>query len=99
MKSNPLKLLGKKVQDVVTGFEGIAESVTFDLYGCVQAIVRPRVDKKTGATREPLWFDVKRLKVLVEKPILSPPTGVGLSSFQEQGPADKPPMRRTPAPR
>ena len=28
-----MKLLGFKVQDVVTGFTGIVSSVSFDLYG------------------------------------------------------------------
>ena len=55
-----LKLLGFKVQDVVTGFLGIVTSISFDLYGCVQAVVQPEANEK-GEIGEARWFDVKRL--------------------------------------
>jgi len=40
-----LSLLGKEVEDVVTGMSGIVASVSFDLYGCIQAIINPGLDK------------------------------------------------------
>ena len=40
-----ISLVGFKVKDKVTGFEGIVETISFDLYGCVQAVVRPMVGK------------------------------------------------------
>ena len=39
-----LGLLGMKVIDKVTGFEGVVSSICFDLYGCVQATVTPPKD-------------------------------------------------------
>ena len=41
-----MKLLGYRVKDVVTGLEGFAESICFDLYGCVQVLVKPSVTKE-----------------------------------------------------
>jgi hypothetical protein len=54
-----LKLLGTKVRDVVTGFVGIVTSVSFDLYGCVQAVVvtvgaRPLSEKTVPSVGENL---------------------------------------------
>jgi len=40
-----LSLLGLKVKDKVTGYTGVVASIGFDLYGCVQAIVNPGMDK------------------------------------------------------
>ncbi len=40
-----LELLGLKCEDRVTGFKGVIISMTFDLYGCVQAIVDPGMNK------------------------------------------------------
>ncbi len=37
-----MSVLGLWVSDEVTGFEGIATSVGFDLYGCVQVVVTPQ---------------------------------------------------------
>lgn len=36
-----LDILGHKVSDKVTGFNGVAVSVSFDLYGCIQVVVNP----------------------------------------------------------
>lgn len=41
---NHLALLGLKVQDKVTGFKGVISSISFDLYGCVQAAITPSVN-------------------------------------------------------
>ena len=49
-------LLGLKVRDRVTGFEGIASTIGFDLYGCVQALVTPEMDKE-GKLADSRWFD------------------------------------------
>lgn len=68
-----LKLLGFRVLDVVTGAEGVVESICFDLYGCVQAIVRPKVDEK-GILQEGRWFDMKRLKAVSDAPVMPVPT-------------------------
>jgi len=68
-----LELLGVKVRDVVTGFEGIVETVGFDLYGCIQAIVRPGLDEK-GQPAESRWFDVKRLVRISTEPVMASPS-------------------------
>lgn len=67
-----LKILGQKVSDCVTGAEGVATSVSFDLYGCVQVVVQPERDKD-GKMPEPAWFDHKRLKVLSDVPVMAQP--------------------------
>lgn len=61
------ELLGAKVYDVITGFEGIATSVSFDLYGCVCVLVTPRAEQikeKIGdAIGKSVWFDEKRIRL------------------------------------
>jgi hypothetical protein len=85
-----LKLLGFRVRDVVTGFEGVVESISFDLYGCVQAIVRPVVDEK-GQAAEPRWCDLKRLTATSDAPVMPVPTFVVVP-----GGAEKPAYPSTP---
>lgn len=95
--NEPLALLGLKVCDKVSGMTGIVESICFDLYGCVQAVVRPPVDEK-GALPEGRWFDVSRLNVLDWTPIMEVPGGrftVDRSRHDKPravaaGPAEKP---------
>lgn len=88
-----LALLGLEVEDVVTGFRGICESVTFDLYGCVLAVVKPPVDKaKPGELPDPKWFDLKRLRKIGDKKVMDVP------SFDEPpGPGAKPAFPSMPA--
>lgn len=57
------KYLGMTVTDKVTGFSGVVTSVAFDLFGCVQADVRPAGTSKDGELRGGYWFDVTRLSV------------------------------------
>ncbi len=33
--------LGLKAEDMVTGFKGVVSTVSFDLYGCIQAVLTP----------------------------------------------------------
>lgn len=80
-----LGILGKPVCDKVTGFKGIATSVCFDLYGCVQVIVTPSVDDG----KEGRWFDYHRLKVKSEKRVMPLPA-YGQTNYAERGPAEKP---------
>jgi hypothetical protein len=89
-----MELLGKKVSDSVTGFEGVVSSIGFDLYGCVQAIVNPGKDKD-GKLRDSHWFDVARLKVLSNKPVITPPNyDYGIVAEGRKGAAEKPPMNK-----
>jgi len=82
--------LGLKVRDRVTGMEGVITSVSFDLYGCIQAVLHPGLDKE-GKLRDPLWFDVTRLETLDPTPVMSiPDFGTGPVSEGLKGPAEKP---------
>ena len=84
------EMLGLKVEDRVTGFRGVVESISFDLYGCVQAVVKPAIDK-SGKTGDSHWFDVNRLKVLSNKPVMQLPNfEFGPQAEGEQGAAEKP---------
>lgn len=65
--------LGLKVRDVVTGFSGVVTSISFDLYGCIQAVVHPVLDDK-GQTPEGRWFDTKRLIATDRNPVMAVPT-------------------------
>lgn len=67
-----LNLLGLQVLDRVTGFSGVVATVSFDLYGCIQAVVNPGVDND-GKLRDSQWFDVNRLHVLNPEPVMDRP--------------------------
>lgn len=80
-----LDMLGYKVRDKITQFEGTAESVAFDLYGCVLVVVRPLMPP--GADQEKLRgmiFDHKRLERTGEERAMPLPTFIDV-----QGPADR----------
>lgn len=83
-----MKILGCKVRDLVSGFQGIASTVAFDLYGCVQVVVTPEVNKD-GKPEDGRWFDHKRLKVLNAKSVLPLP-----SFAQVPGGSALPPQNR-----
>ena len=87
---NHIKTLGFQVKDRVTGFKGVIESISFDLYGCVQAVVRPPIDKN-GGLPDSRWFDVTRLEFISRKPVMKGPNfDFGPQAEGQQGPADKP---------
>ena len=67
-----LNLLGMRVQDRVTGFTGVVATVSFDLYGCIQAVVNPGTDSD-GKLRDSNWFDVNRLRVVSDEPVMERP--------------------------
>lgn len=68
-----LEILGHSVKDIVTGIQGVATTVGFDLYGCVQVIVTPLPDKD-GKPKDQHWFDFKRLVVQSKKPVMTQPS-------------------------
>lgn len=82
-----LNLLGHKVTDRVTGFTGVVTSVSFDLYGCIQAIVHPGLDKD-GKPSDQCWFDVNRLQVTGDR--VMPKPDYLRSAPDTKGPAEKP---------
>ncbi len=84
-----LGFLGLKCRDKVTGIEGIVESISFDLYGCIHGCLRPYGMKKdTSEPHDARWYDVIRLEILDRTPVL--PVPAFGPSFVPPGPADKP---------
>ena len=89
--------LGMKVQDVVTGFEGIATSRVEYLNGCIQYYVQPLMlpdnDKKTENKypNDGAYVDHQRLIVLDPRSILDatlvkhPPAAAGEGSIAPGG--------------
>lgn len=65
-------LLGHRVSDLITGAEGVVTSITFDLYGCVQALINPGLDKD-GKIQEREWYDLSRLKRLTTERVMPLP--------------------------
>jgi hypothetical protein len=58
--------LGSKVQDIYTGFEGLAIAKTEWLYGCNNIGIQPLELDKDGNIGEILWFDEQRVEVIEE---------------------------------
>lgn len=86
-----LKLLGLKVKDKVTDFKGIVVSISFDLYGCIQADVRPIELDKEGKLQSGWWMDINRLKIIDKNPVMKRPNyNYGYIAEGKQGAADKP---------
>lgn len=93
-----LKLLGLKVQDKITGAKGVVASISFDLYGCIQAVITPEVTKD-GKQQDSHWCDVRRLVVKGKKPVMEVPNfDFGPMAEGRKGPADKPAGHDIPAP-
>lgn len=61
-------MLGHKVKDIVTGFEGTVTGFVTYISGCNQCLVTPPVSKD-GKPGDAIWLDQQRLKVLSKKPI------------------------------
>ncbi|UTS52115.1 hypothetical protein [Synechococcus phage BUCT-ZZ01] len=89
-----LSLLGKIVKDIVTGCTGVVSSVSFDLYGCIQVVVQIQDTEKLG---ESDCFDVARLVVIQEEPVMNPPNfDFGHVAEGKYGPAAKPTAYQRP---
>jgi len=85
-----LEILGFRVTDKVTGLTGVAVSVSFDLYGCIQVIVNPGLDKD-GKMGESVWYDKNRLVIIGNQRVMEPPNfDVGPVIEGKQGAAEKP---------
>ena len=85
-----LDLLGLGVRDKVSGFKGVVSSVSFELYGCVQAVVSPptMID---GNTPNCKWFDVTRLEIVDDTPVMKlPDFDKGYVAEGKKGAAVKP---------
>ena len=77
------ELLGMIAKDKVTNAQGVVASISFDLYGCIQALVNLGIDEN-GKMKEQYWLDVNRLDI-IDGPVMARP------NFEfEHGPAEKP---------
>lgn len=85
-----LQILGKKVREKITGFEGVATSVAFDLYGCIQVVVHP--EAKENKPQDGHFFDFQRLEVIDPLPVMQVPSFVPKpeARISTTGPAEKP---------
>jgi hypothetical protein len=77
MKMSKKKLLGKKVKDIVSGFEGVAVSKIEYMNGCTQYNIQPKCkDDNTMIKAE--WFDAEQVELVSNKTIVKKkkkPTG------------------------
>jgi hypothetical protein len=88
-----VSLLGRRAKDKITGAAGIITSVSFDLYGCVQATLHTGLDKD-GKPAEQYWHDVQRLEPSTEPRVMEPPKfGAKKAAEYDNGPAAKPAPR------
>ena len=67
-----LSLLGVHVEDKVTGFSGVVTMVSFDLWGNIQALIHPGLNKD-GELREGIWFHISRLRVTSKERVMNVP--------------------------
>lgn len=67
-----IELLGLKVKDRVTNTTGIVTSVSYDLYGCIQALISPSADTKNRDSQVG-WYDIKRITILDDSPVMELP--------------------------
>ena len=89
-----IDLLGYRGTDKITGFEGVIDSVSFDLYGCVQVTLKPPIDKD-GAIPAGSWFDVTRIQIhrVAGRVVDTPNFDAGYVAEGKKGAADKPACR------
>lgn len=89
-------LLGHLCRDRVSGHRGVADTVSFDLYGCVQVTLNGGFDEK-GERRASHWFDFNRLELVGDERVMTPPDfrldRATPERTWEHGPADKPDRR------
>ena len=58
-------MLGKKVRDKISGFEGIVTAKTEWLYGCVRyGVQSQKLKKEDGTVLDEQWFDETQLDIV-----------------------------------
>jgi hypothetical protein len=87
-----IEYLGREARDRVTNFQGVVTSISFDLYGCVQAIVTPKADESGSKLEDSRWFDVKRLTLGIR--VMDVPAFEKKKLGEEIGSQEKPPFER-----
>lgn len=71
-----LNLLGWRVRDDVSGLEGPVVSVSYDLNGCVMALIE-RGYGADGKRLDTQWIDTKRLARVSDGPVADQPVFAG----------------------
>ena len=66
------KYLGCEVKDKVTNIQGIVVSVCFDLNGCTQVLIDPKINKE-GSKQDVFWTDTSRLEIINDFSIIPQP--------------------------
>ena len=91
MIESHINLLGQTATHKITGCTGAITSVCFDLYGCTQAVLCPKVDDN-GKSDGGGWFDANRLEIddSITRVMPVPNFGRGTAVIEDKGPADKP---------
>ena len=83
--------LGFKGVDRISGYRGVIESVSFDIYGCVQYLLRREVKDNDPNTDVAAWYDEKRIRVTGKQRVIK-------CDFKDlceiKGPAKKPDDKR-----
>ncbi len=67
-----MRFLGKTVRDKITGAEGVVTSISFDLYGRVQSMIKRPIDKD-GRVPDSFWHDIKRVEIIDNKEVMPVP--------------------------
>jgi len=55
-------LIGRTVEEKVSGFRGVVTGIVYYISGCTQALVAPKMDKD-GKVPDSNWWDVQRVVV------------------------------------
>jgi len=79
--------LGDEVQDLITGFKGIAVCRHTYLTGCARISVQPKLVK--GETPDDRSFDEPQLKVLVPKKVTIPGVKRNIGGVEKNMPQQK----------
>ena len=85
-----INMLGYKVVDKVSKYKGVVTAINFDLYGCIQGLVRSEVGKDNKMD-DGFWLDISRLKITSKKRVMPlPDFDKGYISEGRKGPEAKP---------
>ena len=63
--------LGDEVQDIISGFTGIAMAKTDYMWGCTRFAVQPQ-EIKENKLGDPIWFDEPQLIVITKQKVKNP---------------------------
>lgn len=85
-----IDVLGKRIKEKVTGVEGVAVSISFDLYGCIQ-ILLVRKDESGESLTTGQWIDLNRAKIIDSDRVMDIPDFGKIEAIKDsKGPAIKP---------